>query len=175
MNTFKTVALLFVMALFTMTSCQGPKGDPGVPGHDGNANVQSSTVETTAPDWYWDQNAMNWYVDLQWDQIDFDMVDYGAVLVYMENPGEFYGWHQLPLTLYTTDMYSSTLETVCYDGGLTVFWTNSDLNQHENPCTLYNTNLTFKVVLIDANTYAKYQNEDLSDYETVKELLKLAD
>lgn len=175
MNTFKTAALLFVMALFTMTSCQGPKGDPGVPGNDGNANVQSSTVETTAPDWYWDQNSLNWYIDLEWDQIDYDMVDFGAVLVYMENPNDFYGWHQLPLTVYPTDTYSSTLETLYYDNGLTIFWTNSDLDRHENPCTLYNTNLTFKVVLIDATTYAQHQNEDLSDYETVKELFKLAD
>ncbi len=176
MNNFKTIAFFFVMSLFTMVSCTGPKGEPGPPGHDGNANVQSATVETTAPYWYWDDNASNWYVDLEWDQIDLDMVDYGAVLVYMESPdNNFYGWHQLPLTMYPNASYSSTIETIYYDYGLTLFWTNSDLQAHENPCILYNTNLTFKVVLIDATIYSKYQNEDLSDYATVKKLFNIAD
>lgn len=176
MSTIRTFTLFFVMSLFTMVSCVGPKGEPGPPGHDGNANVESAIVETTAPDWFWDENALNWFVDLEWDQIDLDMVDYGAVLVYMESPSnDFYGWHQLPLTLYPDESYSSTIETVYYDYGLTLFWTNSDLQQYQNPCTLYNTNLTFKVVLIDANMYSKYINEDLSDYETVKKLFNLAD
>ncbi|MBR4156650.1 MAG: hypothetical protein IKU01_08150 [Bacteroidales bacterium] len=175
MKTLKTFALFFVMALFAVTSCQGPKGEPGPPGHDGNANVQSATVETTANDWVWDENSCNWYLDLEWDAIDLDMVDYGAVLVYMESPSEsFYGWHQLPLTLYPTEQYSATLETVYYDYALTIFWTNSDLQRHENPCIFYNTNIAFKVVLIDASLFSQYQNENLSDYETVEKLFDLS-
>lgn len=172
MKTLKSFALFFVITLFAVTSCQGPKGEPG---RDGNANVQSSTVETKAENWAWDENALNWYLDLEWDAIDLDMVDYGAVLVYMENPGEFYGWHQLPLTLYPSDQYSTTLETIYYDYALTIFWTNSDLQKHQNPCDFYNANLTFKVVLIDALTYAKYKNEDLSNYETVKKLFNITE
>lgn len=169
MKTLKSFALLLLMSLFAITSCEGPQGPPG---HDGNANVQSATVETTPYDWFWDEGALNWYLDLEWDAIDLDMVDYGAVLVYMENPGEFYGWHQLPLTIYPNDQYSTTLETIYYDYGLSVFWTNSDLNQHENPCDFYGANITFKVVLIDASVYAKYKNEDLSNYENLVKLLK---
>ena len=118
MKTLKSFALLLLMSLFAITSCEGPQGPPG---HDGNANVQSATVETTPYDWFWDEGALNWYLDLEWDAIDLDMVDYGAVLVYMENPGEFYGWHQLPLTIYPNDQYSTTLETIYYDYGLSVF------------------------------------------------------
>lgn len=173
MKTLKSFALFMVMALFAITSCQGPKGEPGPPG---NANVQSATVETTAADWVWDENSCNWYLDLEWDAIDLDMVDYGAVLVYMESPSEnFYGWHQLPLTLYPTEQYSATLETIYYDYALTIFWTNSDLQKHENPCAFYNTNLAFKVVLIDASLYSKYQNENLSDYKTVEKLFNLSE
>lgn len=169
MKTLKSLALLFVISLFAITSCRGPQG---VPGRDGNANVQSATVETTPANWYWDENACNWYLDLEWDAIDLDMVDYGAVLVYMENPGEFYGWHQLPLTLYPSDQYSATLETIYYDYALTIFWTNSDLQQHQNPCDFYNANITFKVVLIDATIYAKYKNEDFSNYENLMKILE---
>lgn len=175
MKTFRTFVLFLVISLFAIVSCEGPQGVPGPPGHDGNANVQSATIETITSDWAWDGNSSNWYVDFEWDAIDLDMVDYGAALVYMENPGEFYGWHQLPLTLYPSDQYSSTLETVYYDYGLTLFWTNSDLQQHQNPCELYNANLTFKIVLIDAAMYSKYQNEDFSNYETVKKLFNITD
>ncbi len=173
MKTFKSFALFFVMSLLSMTSCQGPKGEPGRPGKDGNANVQSGTVVVSARDWTWDSDACNWYLDLEWDQIDENMVDYGAVLVYMENPTEFYAWHQLPLTLYPTDQYSSTLETIHYDFALTIYWTNSDLQRHENPCDFYNTDMEFKVVLIDALSYSKYQNEDLTNYETVKQIFNI--
>ncbi len=178
MKTFKNnFSLTLCMCLFmsVLVSCQGPKGEPGAPGRDGNANVRTETVKTTAYDWEWDENACNWYLDLDWDAIDYNMVDYGAVLVYMESPGEFYAWHQLPLTLYPNEDYSTTLETVFYDYALTIFWTNSDLKRHENPCEFYNTNLEFKVVLIDATLFAEHQNEDLSNYETVKKLFNIAD
>ena len=33
--------------------------------------------------------------------------------------------------------------------------------------------MEFKVVLIDAVLYSKYQNEDLSNYETVKQLFNI--
>ena len=179
MKTLKSLSMIFVMALLAITSChgpQGPQGVPGAPGQDGNANVQSATVDVTADNWGWDDNARNWYLDLEWDAIDLDMVDYGAVLVYMENPNEnFYGWHQLPLTMYPNDKYSATLETIYYDYGLTIFWTNSDLQSHQNPCVFYGTNMMFKVVLIDGNIYAQYQNEDLSDFETVKKLFNITE
>lgn len=172
MRTLNFLGLLLVMIL-SVSSCQGPQGEPGL---NGNANVKSETVVTTAGDWVWDGNACNWYLDLEWDAIDFDMVDYGAVLVYMENPDDdFYAWHQLPLTLYPDEQYSTTLETVYYNYGLTIFWTNSDLQQHENPCDFYNTKLEFKIVLIDAFAYSKYKNEDLSDYETVKKLFDITE
>lgn len=173
MKILKSFILFFVIVLFAVTSCQGPQGEPGL---NGNANVKSETVKTTAADWVWDSDACNWYLDLEWNAIDYDMVDYGAVLVYMENPNDdFYAWHQLPLTLYPNEQYSTTLETVFYDYGLTIFWTNSDLQQHENPCRFYNTNIEFKIVLVDALTYSKYKNEDLSNYETVKELFDITE
>lgn len=173
MKRISILSFVLSMLLLTATSCQGPRGEAGPQGPAGNANVQSSTVVTEASDWVWDANACNWYLDLEWDAIDYDIVDYGVVLVYMENPGESYAWHQLPLTLYPNDQYSTTLETVYYDYALTIYWTNSDLLKHQNPCDFYNTNLEFKVVLIDATVYSEYQNEDLSNYENVKKLFNI--
>lgn len=170
---YLALSLSLCLCIILIVSCKGPKGEPG---RDGNANVYSETVKTTAADWSWDTDACNWYLDLEWNAIDYDMVDYGAVLVYMENPNDdFYAWHQLPLTLYPNEYYSSTLETVYYDYALTIFWTNSDMQRHQNPCEFYNTNLEFKIVLLDAFTYSKYQNEDLSNYETVKNLFDITE
>ena len=45
MKTLKSICLIFVALM--LFSCQGPKGEPGIPG---NANVQSVTVETTSED-----------------------------------------------------------------------------------------------------------------------------
>ena len=109
MKTLRFIGLFLVMSLFAITSCEGPKGDPG---RDGNANVKSGTVVTKAADWEWDKDALNWYVDLEWDAIDYDMVDFGAVLVYMESPGDFYAWHQLPLTLSPKSLNIAHLDKV---------------------------------------------------------------
>lgn len=173
MKVLKIICLIIILSV--LYSCKGPKGDMGPAGLEGNANVQSATVETIASDWSWDANALNWYVDFNWDAIDFGIVDYGALLVYMENPDtSFYAWHQLPLTIYPNDQYSSSLEVSYYDYGFTIFWTNSDLNQGQNPCNLYDSGiLEFKTVLIDATSYSKYKNMDLSDYSTVKKLFKI--
>ena len=163
--------------ILALASCVEGHADPVCPaGPGGNANVVSSTVEVGSNDWVYDANGSCWVLDLSWNEIDVDMVDYGAVLVYFENPNpSVLAWHQLPLTLYPSSLYSSTMETSYYDYGLSVFWTNSDLQQHENPCYLYGSNLTFKIVLIDATVYMDYQDTDFSNYETVKQLFNLQD
>ena len=173
---FRSLTALFICV--SVFSCKGPKGDQGPAGLDGNANVYSAVVETRSDNWKWDSDALNWYVDFDWvDGITPDIVDNGAVLVYMENPNpSYYSWHQLPLTLYVSDNYSSTIETTYYDGGLSLFWTNSDLNQHFNPCNELSTDaLSFKVVAIGGYAFSNNSGCDFSDYEAVKKTFNLED
>lgn len=176
MKNIKTLCVVIFLTI--LCACEGPEGPAG---HDGNANVQSSTLETHAKDWSWNQQGSYWQLDIEWDAINFNIVDYGAVLVYMDFKGEGgYEWHQLPLTFHNQDQegnfYSTSIEPCYYDYGLTLFWTDSDFFHGPNPCDLYDSGtLTFKIVAIDATCYAKYRYENLSDYNTVKLLFNLED
>ncbi|MCQ2319522.1 MAG: hypothetical protein MJZ90_11500 [Bacteroidales bacterium] len=166
----RNIIAVFLTSLALLSSCKGDRGPAGPAGQDGNANVQSATIETKFSDWDWSDEAMNWAIAFDWDAIDMDMVDYGAMLVYLENPSsEVYAWHQLPLTMAITDEYSAILETSYYDYGFSIFWTNSDLQKHRDVLQSYYDQepMMFKVVLIDATSYASHPDIDYSDYEKV--------
>lgn len=166
----RNIIAVFLTSLALLSSCKGDRGPAGTAGQDGNANVQSATIETKFSDWDWSDEAMNWAIAFDWDAIGTDMVDYGALLVYLENPSsEIYAWHQLPMTMVMTDSYSSVLETSYYAYGFSIFWTNSDLQKHRDVLQSYYDQepMMFKVVLIDATSYASHPDIDYSDYEKV--------
>lgn len=166
----RNIIAVFLTSMALLSSCKGDRGPAGPAGQDGNANVQSATIETKFSDLDWSDEAMNWAIAFDWDAIDMDMVDYGAMLVYLENPSsEVYAWHQLPLTMAITDEYSAILETSYYDYGFSIFWTNSDLQKHRDVLQSYYDQepMMFKVVLIDATSYASRPDIDYSDYEKV--------
>lgn len=166
----RNIIAVFLTSMALLSSCKGDRGPVGPAGQDGNANVQSATIETKFSDWYWSSGASNWTISFDWNAIDMNMVDYGAVLVYLENPSsEIYAWHQLPITMVFTDEYSAILETSYYDYGLSIFWTNSDLLKHRDVLqSFYDQEpMMFKIVLIDAASYASRPDIDYSDYEEV--------
>lgn len=175
----RNIIAIILTSMVLLTSCKGdrgPMGPVGPAGQDGNANVQSATIETRFSDWDWSDEASNWAIAFDWDAIDMDMVDYGALLVYLENPSsDVYAWHQLPLTMVITDSYSAILETSYYDYGFSIFWTNSDLQKHKDVLQSYYDQeaMMFKVVLIDATSYAAHPDCDYSDYNEVKATFNL--
>ena len=159
-----TVIMLAILSVFVMASCRGSKG---------NANVKSSTVTVRSSDWYWDNTS--WRVDLNYQAIDADITDYGAVLVYMDNDGT---WRQLPMTFYYTDndengnvLYcSSSLEVSTYDEGVSIFWTENDFYDGYRP-----EEHRFKIVVIAASYFNSRSDVDYSSYEAVKAAYQLAD
>jgi len=175
-ESMRKIITTILTSLVLLTSCKGDQGPAGPPGQDGNANVQSATIETRFSDWDWSDTEKNWAISFDWNAISLDMVDYGALLVYLENPrSDLYAWHQLPMTLVITDSYSAVLETSYYDYGFTIFWTNSDLQKHKDVLQSYYDEepMMFKVVLIAANYYAAHPEIDYSNYEEVKTALNL--
>lgn len=171
--TFFCMALI---AMAFMASCRGPMGPEGPvgpagpSGNDGNANVKSATITINTNQWYWDETS--WRVDINYQAIDADIDDFGAVLVYM-NEGET--WRQLPMTFYyydgdTDEYYSSSLEVSSYQGGVSIFWTESDMWDGYQPDTH-----DFKIVVIAASYYNSRSDIDYSDYEAVKAAFQLAD
>ena len=165
-----TVICMTLVAMIFAVSCRGPQGPAG---HDGNANVKSSTVTVQPADWYWDNTS--WRVDLEYQAINADIDNYGAVLVYMNNGNT---WRQLPMTFYYTDtdqngniLYcSSSLEVSVYQNGVSIFWTENDFYDGYRPEAH-----DFKIVVIAASVFQNRSDVDYSNYEAVKAAYQLAD
>ena len=108
--------------------------------------------------------------------INNNVFNYGAVLVYMNVDGT---WSQVPLTYYYSpdddeegnpNLYEASIEVATLnDGGVRVFWTESDLWQ------VYPGTRTFKIVAIEASVYANRTDVDYSNYNAVKTAFQLAD
>ena len=167
-----------VLAISFLASCRGPQGPQGPAGHDGNANVASSTLTIYDRDWEWnhfytdaDGNERGQYmVSIDYPAINNNVYNYGAVLVYMDVNG---AWSQVPLTYYyefAGGLYEASIEVATLsDGGVSLFWTESDLWQ-VRPDTH-----RFKVVAIEATVYKDRSDVDYSNYEAVKTAFQLAD
>ena len=162
-----------ILAVFFMASCRGPQGPAG---HDGNANVASSTVTIYSNNWQWLDQYGQWMVEIDYPAINNNVYNHGAVLVYMDVDG---AWSQVPLTYYYQDVDSDGNTINCEasievatlnDGGVRLFWTESDFYDGARPGTH-----DFKIVAIEASVYSHRSDVDYSSYEAVKKAFQLAD
>lgn len=163
---FFTMLTLACGLLFTNCAKDGktgPAGPAGANGTNGNANVVSSSITSSS----WVYTAPSWGITFTYPAITQDIIDKGAVLVYLK-VGSAY--NQLPLTIYQSASYSSTYEVSTVVGGLTIFATDSDLTQPTNPGSK-----TFKVVVIAASGRAANPNVNYNDYNAVKKAFNLQD
>ena len=165
-----------ILAVSFLASCRGPQGPAG---HDGNANVASSTVTVYSNNWEW-VNDCQWMVEIDYPAINNNVFNHGAVLVYMDVDG---AWTQVPLTYYYQDSFvndqgqteiincAASIEVATLnDGGVRLFWTESDFFDGMRPGTH-----DFKVVAIEASVYSTRSDVDYSSYEAVKTAFQLAD
>ena len=168
-----------ILAISFLASCRGPMGPEGPAGHDGNANVASSTVTIDSRDWQWVNNCQ-WMVEIDYPAITDNVYSHGAVLVYMNVDG---AWSQVPLTYYYQDMITNengeqvlvncaaSIEvSTLSDGGVRLFWTESDFFDGMRPQTH-----DFKIVAIEASVFSRRSDVDYSNYEAVKTAFQLAD
>ncbi len=168
-----------LLAFFAMASCRGPQGPQGPAGQDGNANVASSNVTVYSNDWRW-VNDCQWMVEIDYPAINNNVFNHGAVLVYMDVDGS---WSQVPLTYYYQDSFvnnqgeteiincAASIEVATLnDGGVRLFWTESDFYNGARPQTH-----NFKIVAIEASVFSHRSDVDYSDYNAVKTAFQLAD
>ncbi len=166
-----------ILAISFLASCRGPQGPAG---HDGNANVASSTLTIKSSDWQWQANNSQWMVEIDYPAINNNVFNHGAVLVYMDVDG---AWSQVPLTYYYQDWITNeenqqvlinceaSIEVVTLnDGGVRLFWTESDFYDGMRPETH-----DFKIVAIEASVFATRSDVDYSSYEAVKKAFQLAE
>ena len=174
-NTMKKLSLICmtILAISFLASCRGPQGPAG------NANVASSTITIYPNDWEW-VNDCQWMVEIDYPAINDNVFNHGAVLVYMDVEG---AWSQVPLTYYYEDVLTyddGTEEPICCaasievatlsDGGVRLFWTESDFFNGYRPDTH-----DFKIVAIEASVFSHRSDVDYSNYEAVKTAFQLAD
>ena len=192
-----SIICMTVLAISFLASCtkvgpQGPMGPQGPAGNDGNANVASSTLTIKSSDWQWLEQYGQWMVEIDYPAINNNVYNYGAVLVYMDVDG---AWSQVPLTYYYQDEVNvfdengnpvydehghqlteiinceASIEVATLsDGGVRLFWTESDFYDGYRPLTR-----DFKIVAIEASVFSHRSDVDYSDYEAVKAAFQLAD
>lgn len=166
--TAKTLGLFALACGLLFTNCSkddntGPAGPAGANGTNGNANVVSSTFTSSS----WLYTAPSWVVSFLYPAITQDIIDKGAVLVYLK-VGSAYS--QLPLTIYQVSTFSSTYEVSTVVGGLSIRATDSDLTQPNYPGLK-----EFKVVVIAASGRAANPSINYNDYNAVKKAFNLQD
>lgn len=94
---------------------------------------EPSAQSTTATISNWSAGVDHYYAQIPWGQITSDILTNGAVMVY-KNSGTN-TWSQLPLTIYTSSSYSTTIEVSVTVGSVIIYYKNSDLSMPAVPAT----------------------------------------
>jgi hypothetical protein len=146
----KRIIFLSAILIALFTSCSKNKY--------GNTDIISDTYTVS-----WTFDDPSYKTQISESLITQDIIDNGAVMVYMSNGNG--GWIALPYTLPQDATYSSTYSFVLYDGGLTVWKTDTDM------LTLDPGTTTFKVVILSQHGLIQHPGLDLTDYEAVEKEL----
>lgn len=147
----KSILFIALLALVTI-SCKKDKY--------GNTDVYSNTYTVS-----WTFEDPSYTASMSVSEITQDVLDNGAVMVYMSNNNG--GWIALPYTLPMSSTYSSTFTPVIYNGGVKVWKTDTDL------LTLDPGTSTFKVVVLTQKQLIAHPNVVLTDYNSVAEEFEL--
>ena len=148
----RKIFLLSAILVALFTSCSKNKY--------GNTDIISDTYTVS-----WTFVDPSYKTEISESLITQDIIDNGAVMVYKSNGNG--GWIALPYTLPLNATYSSTYSFVLYDGGLTVWKTDTDM------LTLDPGTTTFKVVILSQHGLIQHPGLDLTDYKAVEKELNL--
>ncbi len=149
-STFKKI--FFVLATTLCFSACGGDEEP---------QIQSDTflIEN------WQSTGQRWYAEVSYAAITQDIIDWGAVLVYMQvSTG---GYNQVPVTFYSNSNYATSIEVSTYVGGFTIFWTDSDLIEPVFPGIQRS-----KVVVIPAGPLEEWVHQNPEELQHFKEASK---
>jgi hypothetical protein len=92
---------------------------------------EPASTSTTVTISNWTQNGNDWVTTIPYGEITADVIDNGAVLVYLQAGTNV--WNSLPLTIYESVSYSTTIQVSVTVGQVIISWTNSDDTLPANP------------------------------------------
>ena len=163
----KTIYLFFstFFVLALSYSCVGPKGEDGIDGRDGYANVGSAIYDVAPSKWF--GNIDGFTTTLNVPELTEDIYYNGAVLVYILK-NESTADESFNLLPYTW-LYNSNAEYMDYDAfigriDITLRWVDNGVNDTEAPGDYY----TFKVIVIAGTPLSMLETEtDISNPDAV--------
>ena len=79
----------------------------------------------------WSQAGNDWVTTIAYGEIDVAAIEEGAIITYLEDGMNI--WKPLPLTIYSSTTYSTTIEVSITVGQVLVYWRNSDDTLPTNP------------------------------------------
>jgi len=169
MKKINTVVMLIILSsILTTFSCtkegkQGETGPAGTNGVNGNANVKSASF--TVYTWEWLTNGNSKYVDITSTLITTDILNSGAVLLYIKSGST---WQALPFTF--PQGTTSTLFRYLYAYNLVEI----QITQ-ETGVPSITSNLEFKLVVMSSTARMSNPNIDYNNYYEVKGAFNLKD
>lgn len=161
----KTFTLIAACSLLIFGACKktSEPGPTGPAGATGNANVKSE-LDTA---FTWTYGSTSYGAAITVSNITQDIVDNGAVLVYMKVGTD---WQPLPYTFFNTSAWASLYSFSYSLSTVNLKMANSDLFPHTNPGTKY-----FKTVCIASGVKKLPADIKFWTYEKVKKEFQLED
>ena len=145
----KKILFVLVLCLLCLQSCKkkiygcmdsSALNYSDVATEESNSCIYDNVFSSTVSNVYWDFTDPSYKSSLTWTEIDQDVIDSGALNVYMQI-GNTGNWTPLPLTFYQSSSYSTTIEVGFGVGYVNLYWTDSDLSQPIAPPTNVNVKL----------------------------------
>lgn len=108
--------LLSIIAILTLSACEGPAGPVGRQGESGNKYDYTTFVYTVNPnDWTHYDNGDGFFYDVSAPEITYDILDYGYFITYINTGTEKEPVYvELPRTLLFTDQNGITYSEEYY-------------------------------------------------------------
>jgi hypothetical protein len=160
----KIVAACLVTATLFTNCNKGDTGPAGADGTNGNANVKSQT--STNLNWTFNNATLQFETNISVPAITQDIVDRGAVLVYLQDGGTS---SQLPVSGFVDAATILYFDFEYSIGNVKMIVSNSDLDNSIVP----QSTLRFKIVAMSASARAAHPN--LNEYKDIQSVYHLAE
>ena len=167
MKTTKSIVMTMLVGVsaIVLNGCSGRDGAPGAQGPEGNANVLTMGYSILPSQWAYSSPVL--WVDLVDPDITSNIMNSGAVLVYMESGGNT---TQLPITSFYTSpaTYTETMTATHYLGNVEIDIEDSDAGAPGTPGPI-----SFKVVTMSSRKLLQNPHINFKDYESVRRAFNL--
>ncbi len=144
-----TISILLIAAC-SKDGAQGPQGNPGSNGAQGNANVKTASDSThSSSDWTY-LPGIGWYVDFIDPTLSSSFISNGGFAEVFLSTDNQKAWTPLPSTYYADTVLNAQMTYTYYANTVQILFTWNDMKQHTDPVTTFGTPCYFKITCVAA-------------------------